>query len=153
AWTIAVISQGLSRICAITIEENDANRSEHILAVVRRHVADTFFLALLTDILKSVDLRATAGPNPLARVLTRVAMHNVDQVLLQAKVLGRQGPHVHAMCMRFDHEVALFLDNDAQYEWLLPAVQKRLREALAEIKAEVDPEQTQLVDLAQGGKL
>jgi len=55
--------------------------------------------------------------------------------------------------MRFDHEVALFLDNDAQYDWLLPAVQKRLREALAEIKAEADPEQTQLIDLARGEKL
>jgi hypothetical protein len=153
AWTTAVISQGLSRIYAVAIEENDANRSEYILAVVRRHVADTTFLALLADVLKCIDFRATAGPNPLASVLTRVAMHNVDQVLLQAKLLGRQGSNIHATSVRFDHEVALFLDSDAQYDWLLPAVQKRLREALVEIKAEADPEQTQSIDLAKGEKL
>jgi hypothetical protein len=86
-------------------------------------------------------------------VLTRITLHNVDQVLHQATLLGRQGSCIHATCCRFEREVALFLDNDAQYEWLLPAVQKRLREALAGIKAEVDPEKTQLVDLARGDKL
>ena len=153
AWTTAIFSQGLSRVYAIAIEENDANRSEHILAVVRRHLADTSFLELLADVLKCIDFRTTAGPNPLASVLRRVAMHNVDQVLLHAKLLGRQGSNIHATCMRFDYEVALFLDGAAQYDWLLPAVQKRLRDALAEIKAEADPEQTQLIDLTKGEKL
>lgn len=153
ACTVTHINQGLSRIYAVTIEENGASRSEHILATVRQHVADATFLELLAEVLKSIGSGVTAGPNPLGCLLTRIALHSVDQVLLQANLLGRQGSSVHATCVRFDHEVALFLDHDAQYEWLLPAVQKRLREALAEIKAEADPEQTQLVDLAQGGKL
>jgi hypothetical protein len=153
AWTAATIGKGLARVYAVTIDAGKADGSEHILAVVRQHVADPAFLGLLGDILKSIDFPEGAGPNPFASVLTRIAMHTIDQVLQQANLLGRQGSYVHATCIRFGHEVALFLDNDSQYDWLLPAVQKRLREALAEIKAEVDPEKTQWVDLARGDKL
>jgi hypothetical protein len=127
--------------------------SEPILAVVRLHVQDPAFLALLGEVLKSIDFRDADGCHPLASVLTRITLYNIDQVLQQANSLGRQGSFIHAACIRFDRDVALFLDNDPQYDWLLPAVQKRLREALAEIQAEVDPEKTQLVDLARGEKL
>jgi len=153
AWTAAAIGKGLSRVYTVTIDESEADHGEHILAVVRERVPDLAFFALLADLLKSIDLRDAAGSNTLASVLNRIAIHNIDQVLQQANLLGRQGSHIHATCIRFDREVALFLDNDTQYDWLLPAVQKRLREALVEIKAEVDPEKTQVVDLARGEKL
>jgi len=153
AWTAAVVGHGHSRVYAVTIENSDADCSAHILAVVRQRVDDPAFLALLGNVLESTDLQDFAGTNRLASVLTRISLHNIDQVLHQANLLGRQGSYVHATCIRCGHDVALFLDNDAQYDWLLPAVQKRLREALNEIKAEVDPEKTQLVDLSRGEKL
>jgi len=153
AWTAAVVGHGHSRVYAVTIENSDADCSAHILAVVRQRVDDRAFLALLGNVLESTDLQDFAGTNRLASMLTRISLHNIDQVLHQANLLGRQGSDVHATCIRCGHDVALFLDNDAQYDWLLPAVQKRLREALAEIKAEVDPEKTQSVDLSRGEKL
>ncbi len=153
AWTAAAIGSGLRRVYAVTIDESEADRSEHILATVRQRVADPAFLTLLGNVLKSIDFRGATGPNPLALVLNRIALHHIDQLLHEANLLGRQGSNIHAMCIRFDWDVALFLDCDAQYDWLLPALQKRLREALAESKAEIDPEKTQLVDLARGEKL
>jgi hypothetical protein len=153
AWTAAAIGRGLSRVYAVTIEESAADQIECMLAAVRQHVVDPAFLALLGHVLKSIDFRNGAQSNPLTSVLAHIAFHNVDQVLHQANLLGRQGSFMHASCCRFYRDVVVVLDNDAQYDWLLSAVQKRLREALVEIKAEVDPEKTRLVDLARGEKL
>jgi hypothetical protein len=153
SWTVAVLGQGLSRVYAVSFEEGGEAFRNQVLAAVRQRVDDAALLALLDNILQNFDFRDAAEFKPFAALLTRIAFHNLDRVLQQANLLGRQGSYVHATCMRFDHEVALFLDNDVQYDWLLPAVQKRLREALAEIKAEADPEQTQLIDLARGEKL
>jgi hypothetical protein len=153
SWTASVISQGLSRVYAVTVEESEADFSEHILAAVRQRVDDSTFLTLLGDVLQGIDVWDAAGVKPLALALTRIAFRELDLVLHQANLLGRQASQIHGACRRFDREVALFLDHDAQYDWMLPAVQKRLREALAKINAQVDPEKTQLVDLARGEKL
>jgi predicted esterase len=77
----------------------------------------------------------------------------IDLVLQQAKALGRRESIVHATCTRFGHEVVMLVDDDPHFDWLLPAVRKRLREELAPVGFELDPAKTQILDLARGDEL
>jgi hypothetical protein len=85
--------------------------------------------------------------------LGHIVFQKTDQVLQQARPLGRQGSCIHCSCVRFEREIAILLDNDPQYDWLLSAVRQRLNDALSETQAELDLEGSQSVDVACGEKL
>src|SRR5439155_8621081 len=82
--------------------------------------------------------------------LGQVVFQKTDQVLQQARPLGRQGSCIHCTCVRFGLEIAILLDHDPQYDWLLSAVRQRLNDALSETQGELDPECSQSVDVARG---
>src|SRR5207245_11364812 len=86
-------------------------------------------------------------------VLSHTVFQKTDQVLPQARPLGRHGSCIHCTCVRFGREIAILLDNDPQYDWLLAAVRQRLNDALSETQAELDLESSQSVDVARGEKL
>src|SRR5205823_2795718 len=61
--------------------------------------------------------------------LDQTVFAKTDQVLQQARPFGRQGSSVHCSCVRFGPQIAILLDNDPQYDWLLAAVRQRLHDA------------------------
>src|SRR5260370_14171687 len=44
----------------------------------------------------------------------------------------------------------MLFDVESQHDWLLPAVEKRLREELAALQVEVNEEKSRIVDLSRG---
>ena len=45
----------------------------------------------------------------------------------------------------------ILIDAYPQHDWLLPAVEKRLREELAALQVEINEEKSRIVDLGRGG--
>jgi pimeloyl-ACP methyl ester carboxylesterase len=108
---------------------------------------------------KAIECICRAGARGLTRVYAADVPKNdalfqeIDQVLEQATTLARQELIAHAVCARFDTHVIVLLDQDPEYDWLLPAVRQRLVDAASTLDLEIDPSESQLVDLSRGQKL
>ncbi len=122
-WVISKIESGLTRVFAIRVE-------------VRQTEPD---VALSEDTKTCLDHLDLAGL--------------IDDILQQTKSLGHEGDWVHVACARFGSHVIVLVDQDSRFDWILPAVRKRLREAVAERGGELDPAETQLVDFTRAKKL
>src|SRR5690349_3596518 len=53
----------------------------------------------------------------------------IDRLLAQATGFAREGLSTHILSARFHTNVIVAVDNDPQFDWLLPAVRKRLNDA------------------------
>ncbi len=101
----------------------------------------------------AVDLsacRPTAPPIPKS---ADDAFQRIDDILQQAKILGRKGTWIHLDAARFGDCVIVASDRDAQNEWLLPSVQKRLHDDFSTWAGEAASAETPLLDLARGDRL
>ena len=151
-WIAAAIEKGLTRIYAENIEACigvvDCDR---FLAKITQRIADVEVVGLLQKIL------STRPPSSqrklLAPFLASIVFDGIERMLRQAKAIGRQEGFSHLEYARFEHDLIVLSDPDPRYEWILPAVQKRLREELSEFQFETNPTQTQWVNMARGGKL
>jgi predicted esterase len=108
---------------------------------------------------KAIECVCRAGARGLTRVYAldvpknNALFQDIDHVLDQAAPLVGQGLNAHAVCARFDTHVIVLLDQDPDYDWVLPAVRQRLVDAASALELEIDPAETQLVDLSRGQKL
>src|SRR5439155_5934728 len=91
--------------------------------------------------------------NALAPALENIVYHGIDKVLRQAESIGRHDGAARVACARFDRSLVMLVDRDSRLDWLLPAVDKRVCDALSEIDRNADPPKTQSADLASGETL
>jgi predicted esterase len=153
-WMAGVIERGFSRIYAVSIEECfDVGQQERLLKRVSQRVGDPEVMDLLKLILAASAPRDSSQRGILVPLLANVAYAGIDRMLLQARAVGREGAFAHVQGARWGNELVILLDDDPRYDWVLPAVKKRLREELHELHYDMDSSQTQSVDLARGKKL
>lgn len=87
------------------------------------------------------------------RELLDVAFDDIDGILEQANALGRQANAIHLCCARDGTNVLVLMDHDPHHQWILPAIENHLRDALAKIGWELYPSQIQSPDLLEGETL
>src|SRR6266571_3803803 len=73
-----------------------------------------------------------------------------DRMLERAKEVTRRGPYTYLEYARFADDLVILVDAYPQHDWLLKAVDKRLREELATLQVAINEEKSRVVDLAQG---
>jgi RNA-directed DNA polymerase len=71
-------------------------------------------------------------------------------MLERAKEVTRRGKYTYLEYARFADDLVILVDAYPQHDWLLKAVDKRLREELAKLHVEINEEKSRLVDLAKG---
>ena len=59
-------------------------------------------------------------------------------MLEKAIVTTRRGPYTQVQYARFADDLVILVDSHPRQDWLLKAVEKRLREELARLKVEVN---------------
>jgi RNA-directed DNA polymerase len=59
--------------------------------------------------------------------------------------------YTHVQYARFADDLVILIDSHPQHDWLVRAVEKRLREELAKLTVEINEEKSKIVDLAKGG--
>lgn len=74
----------------------------------------------------------------------------VDRRLERAKAVTRRGPYTSLESARFAEDLVLVVEAHPPQAWLLKAVDKRLREALAVLRVTLHEAKSRTVDLAQG---
>lgn len=71
-------------------------------------------------------------------------------MLEKAQEVTRNGKYTYLEYVRYADDMVILVDGFRRHAWLLPAVQRRLREELAKLQVEINVDKTRIVDLAKG---
>jgi RNA-directed DNA polymerase len=123
------------------------------LAHVAQRVNDPDVLHVLKLMLHASGQKGVAPGGVLSPLLSHLYLTAVDRMLEQAKEVTRRGPYTYLEYARFADDLVILVDAYPQHDWLLKAVDKRLREALAKLQVSINEEKSRVVDLGQGESL
>jgi predicted esterase len=148
-WLASHIDHGLCRVYALNLNESlDDGGNQRLVERAGRRIGDPQVIGLLKEI-----LAASSQPELLAPLLADIACAGVDQILQQAKAFGREENFLHVQCTRVANELVVLADGDPRYEWIVPAVQQRLREELSDLHYDPAAIESQTLDLTGGEPL
>lgn len=128
----------------------DSVRHDLLLAKVARRVQDKEVMRLLKVILKAAGKRGVPQGGVISPVLSNLYLNEVDRMLERAKESTRSGTYTRIEYARFADDLVVLIDAYKEQDWLLAAVEGRLREEFAKLKVEINEEKSRIVDLSRG---
>lgn len=142
------IMKGKKRIIDLDLKAYfDSVRHDVLLSKVARRVQDPDVLRLLKLILKSTGKQGVPQGGVISPVLSNLYLNEVDRMLEKAIETTRTGPYTHVQYARYADDMVILIDSHPKNEWLLAAVEKRLRQELAKLGVEINEEKSRVVDL------
>jgi RNA-directed DNA polymerase len=146
------IVQGLTRIIDLDLRAYfDSVQHSLLLEKVARRVQDLSVIRLLKMILKSSGTKGVPQGGVISPMLSNLYLTEVDRMLEKAIVTTRRGKYANVQYARFADDVVVLIDSHPRHEWLIEAVEKRLREEFAKLRVEINEEKSRKVDLSKGG--
>jgi RNA-directed DNA polymerase len=128
----------------------DNVRHDRLLAKVAQRVDDADVMRLLKVMLKANGNRGVPQGGVISPLLSNLYLTEVDRMLEQAKETTRYGKFTYIEYARFADDLVILIDAHARHDWLMGAVEKRLREELAKLQVEINEEKSRTVDLSRG---
>src|SRR6201997_1926869 len=128
----------------------DNVRHDRLLAKVARRIDDADVMHLLKVMLKASGKKGVPQGGVISPLLSNVYLNEVDKMLEQAKEASRDGKYAYVEYARFADDLVILIDAYKRHDWLMAAVEKRLREELAELQVEINEEKSRIVDLGRG---
>ena len=86
----------------------------------------------------------------ISPLLSNLYLNEVDRMLERAKETTRYGKYTYIEYARFADDLVILIDAYPRHDWLMAAVEKRLREELAKLQVEINEEKSRTVDLGRG---
>ena len=86
----------------------------------------------------------------ISPLLSNLYLTEVDRMLERAKEATRCGKYTYIEYARFADDLVILIDAHPRHDWLMGAVEKRLREELADLQVEINEEKSRTVDLGRG---
>ena len=127
----------------------DTVRHDLLLGKVARRVDDGDILHLLKLMLKASGKRGVPQGGVLSPLLSNVYLTEVDTMLERAKEATRNGRHTRVEYARYADDLVILVDGYHRHAWLRGAVERRLREELANLDLRLNEAKTRIVDLCQ----
>jgi RNA-directed DNA polymerase len=128
----------------------DNIRHDRLLAKVAKRVDDDDVMHLLKIMLKASGGRGVPQGGVVSPLLSNIYLTEVDRMLERAKEATRYGKYTGIEYARFADDLVILIDAHPRHDWLLPAVEKRLREELVALQVEINEEKSRIVDLSRG---
>jgi RNA-directed DNA polymerase len=128
----------------------DNVRHDLLLEKIARRVSDANVLRLLKMILKATGKKGVPQGGVISPLLSNLYLNEVDKMLEKAKETTRNGKYTYIEYARYADDLVILVDAFPQHDWLMEAVNKRLREELAKLHVEVNEEKSRIVDLSKG---
>ena len=128
----------------------DNVRHDLLLVKVARRIRDAAVMRLLKQILKSTGKKGVPQGGVISPLLSNLYLNEVDRMLEKAIQTTRREPYTHVQYARFADDMVILIDSHPRQDWLLKAVEKRLREELARLKVEINEEKSRMVNLSKG---
>jgi RNA-directed DNA polymerase len=128
----------------------DSVRHDLLLEKVACRINDADVMRLLKLILKSTGRKGVPQGGVISPVLSNVYLNEVDKMLEKAIVTTQRGGYTQMQYARFADDLVILISSHPKQDWLVRAVEKRLREELAKLKVEINEEKTRMVNLSKG---
>lgn len=129
----------------------DNVRHHLLLEKVAKRVKDDDVMHLLSMMLKASGKKGVPQGGVISPLLSNIYLNEVDRMLERAKEVTRRGEYTYLVYARFADDLVILVDAYRRHDWLLGAVNQRLREELDKLHVEVNEEKSRTVDLAKGG--
>jgi RNA-directed DNA polymerase len=128
----------------------DNVRHDRLLAKVAQRIDDADILHLLKVMLKASGRKGVPQGGVISPLLSNLYLNEVDKMLERAREVTRKGQYTHVEYARFADDLVVLIDAHRRHDWLLGAVNKRLREEFAKLQVEINDEKSRMVDLERG---
>ena len=122
-----------------------------LLEKVAKRVQDDAVMRLLKMILKATGKKGVPQGGVVSPLLSNLYLNEVDRMLEQAIDTTRNGKYTYIQYVRFADDLVILIDSYSRHDWLVKAVEKRLREELAKLRVEINEEKSRMVDLRKQG--
>ena len=128
----------------------DNIRHDRLLAKVAGRVDDADVMRLLKIMLKANGKRGVPQGGVISPLLSNLYLTQVDRMLERAKETTRCGKYTYIEYARFADDLVILIDAYPRHDWLMAAVERRLREEFAELQVEINEEKSRIADLGRG---
>jgi RNA-directed DNA polymerase len=88
----------------------------------------------------------------ISPLLSNVYLTEVDRRLEKAMATTTRSVHCHVQYARFADDLVILVDSHPRHDWLVRAVEMRLREELTKLRVAINEEKSRMVDLVKGEK-
>jgi RNA-directed DNA polymerase len=121
-----------------------------LLEKVARRIQDDEVMHLLKMMLKATGEKGVPQGGVVSPLLSNVYLTEVDRMLERAIATTRNGKYTYIQYARFADDLVILIDSHPRHDWLVKAVNQRLREEVAKLRVEINEEKSRLADLAKG---
>ena len=128
----------------------DNIRHDRLLEKVAERVDDADIMHLLKVMLKASGKKGVPQGGVISPLLSNLYLNEVDRMLEEAKDVTRRGKYTYIEYARFADDLVILIDAFKRHDWLIGAVEKRLREEFAKLQVEINDEKSRIVDLGRG---
>jgi RNA-directed DNA polymerase len=121
-----------------------------VLEKVAKRVQDDAVMHLLRMILKATGKKGVPQGGVISPLLSNLYLNEVDRMLERAVDVTRRGKSTNVQYARFADDLVVLIDAERRNDWLVKAVNKRLREEFAKLRVVVNEDKSRVVDLKKG---
>jgi RNA-directed DNA polymerase len=121
-----------------------------LLEKVARRVHDDEVMHLLKMMLKATGDKGVPQGGVISPLLSNLYLTEVDRMLEKAIATTRRGQYTNVQYARFADDLVILVDSHPRHDWLVKAVDRRLREELAKLRVEINEDKSRMVDLSKG---
>jgi RNA-directed DNA polymerase len=121
-----------------------------LLEKVARRVQDDEVMHLLKMILKATGKKGVPQGGVISPLLSNLYLNEVDRMLEKAVDTTRRGKSTNVQYARFADDMVILIDAERRSDWLVKAIDKRLREEFAKLRVEINEDKSRMVDLKKG---
>ena len=128
----------------------DNVRHDRLLEKVAQRVDDADIMHLLKVMLKASGKKGVPQGGVISPLLSNLYLNEVDRMLERAREVTRNGKYTYIEYARFADDLVILIDAYKRHDWLIGAVDKRLREEFGKLQVEINDEKSRTVDLERG---
>src|SRR5208337_3625731 len=121
-----------------------------LLEKVARRVHDDAVMHLLKMILKATGKKGVPQGGVISPLLSSLYLNEVDRMLERAVDTTRRGKSTNVQYARFADDLVILIDAERRSDWLVKAIDRRLREEFAKLRVEINEDKSRMVDLKKG---
>jgi RNA-directed DNA polymerase len=121
-----------------------------LLEKVARRVRDDAVMHLLKMILQATGKKGVPQGGVISQLLSNLYLNEVDRMLEKALDTTRRGKYTNIQYARFADDMVILIDAERRSDWLVKAVNRRLREEFAKLGVAINEDKSRMVDLKKG---